>query len=110
MKEKGIVSAISKYGGATYIAVDVQPDIFLMIESFVRDLGIDWHLDEVDQTRSPKNYKLWKDMHFHCEGKSLKIDVICGDKKIHLVVQKNLQKGDEFFSVLSKYFEMKKCN
>ncbi len=94
----------TNWGSGFYIKFKAEKKSMETIKKIVEELGSDYFIDN-DVIPKFSKYEKWKDrwMPIHNEKiKNLDIDIICGDKIIHMIIHK-YQKLDLINNILSKH-------
>lgn len=87
-----------------YVKFKAEEKSMKIIKKIVKDFGSEYFVDNQVIPRTFSNYSKWKDQWIpvHIKNKDLDIDIICGDKIIHMVINKCL--SFEFVNnILDKY-------
>jgi hypothetical protein len=101
--EKLIIAGRTNGESSFYIKFKVQEKSMSIIKKIVQDLGSEYFVDNQVLPRSMK-FEKWKDQWIPIHEKGIDIDIICGDKMIHMLVD-NCPNFDIINNILDKYCE-----
>lgn len=73
-----------------YVKFKAEEKSMKIIKKIVEDFGSEYFVDNQVIPRTFSNYAKWKDQWIpvYTQNKDLDIDIICGDKIIHMIVHK----------------------
>ncbi len=105
--EKLVIIGRTNWGRGFYIKFEAEEKSMKAIKKIVDGLGSEFFIDNQTIPRTLSNYEKWKDKWipiYNSKNKNLDIDIICGDKVIHMIVHKC--PSYEFVNkILDKYCE-----
>ena len=88
-----------------YIKFKAEKKSMLIIKKIVEELGSEFFVDMVGMPRRPyNNYDKWKDFWLPFQNKKFDMDIICGDRYIHMLVNR-CSSYKSINKVLDKYSE-----
>jgi hypothetical protein len=107
--KKLITAGRTNWKNGFYIKFKAKEKSMKLIKKIVEELGSDYFVDNQVIPKTFSNYNKWKDQWIPVYGKRLDIDIICGDKIIHMIVNKypNLKLINEIFNKYCKWAEIK---
>ena len=103
--EKLTVAGRTNWKAGFYIKFKAEEKSMKIIKKIVEGLGSDYFADNQAIPRTFSKYEKWKDMWIPVYSENIKnsdINIICGDKIIHMVVS-NLPDPDFVNKILNKY-------
>lgn len=91
----------TNWEGGFYLKFKAEENSLLILKKIAEELGSEYF---VDDQLLPKTFKYieWKDKWIPISGKGFSIDIICGDKIIHLLVSSK-NKLNFLTEILNKY-------
>ena len=104
--EKLIIASRNNWKDGFYIKFNAGEKSMSIIKKIVQELGSDYFIDNQVIPRSMK-FERWKDQWipvFSPKFKDLDIDIICGDRFIHMFVRK-IKDFEIVNKILDKYCE-----
>ncbi|MEA3329965.1 MAG: hypothetical protein U9Q06_04450 [Nanoarchaeota archaeon] len=104
--EKLIISRRINWKNKVYLTVKFRKNSLELISKIVEDFGGDY-FDDMYGMEKLSDYKKWKDELISVVTKKVELDVICGDKFIHLIFWK-FPNYDFLNKVLDKYCKFAK--
>ncbi|MBI4146807.1 hypothetical protein HY489_05720 [Candidatus Woesearchaeota archaeon] len=78
----------TNWEGGFYVKLKSEEKVMKIIKKIVEDLDSDYFVDNQVIPKAFSNYSKWKDQWIPIVQKNLRIDIICGDKMIHLIVHR----------------------
>lgn len=109
MKKLTIAGRTNWEGGA-YIKFKAEEKAMIIIKKIVGELGSDYFIDNHIIPKTFSDYSKWKDQWipvYNYQDKDLDINIICGDKIIHMLVHK-CPSFEALSKLLEKYCEWAK--
>lgn len=107
MENKLIIDGRTNWAKGFYIKFEAKEKSMKMIKKIVEELGSEYFVDNQTVPKTFSKYEKWKDKWipvYSPKSKNLDIDIICGDKIIHMIVHKC--PSFEFINkILDKYCE-----
>ena len=91
MENKLIIAGRTNWERGFYVKFEAEEKSMKIIKKIVEELGSEYFVDNQTIPRTFGKYEKWKDKWipvYSSENKNLDIDIICGDKIIHMIVQK----------------------
>ena len=88
--EKLTITGRTNWGGGFYVKFKAEEKSMKIIKKLVEEFGSEYFVDNQVIPRTFSNYAKWKDqwIPIHTQNKDLDINIICGDKIIHMTVHK----------------------
>ncbi len=103
--DKLIIAGRTNWKGGFYIRFKAEEKSMKIIKKIVEEIGSDYFVDNQVIPKTFSNYSKWKDKRipvYSQKRRNLDIDIICGDKIIHMIAHKC--PNFEFISnILDKY-------
>jgi len=91
MKEKLIIEGRTNWKDGFYVKFESEERSMKIIKKIVEELGSEYFVDNKVIPRTFSKYEKWKDKRipiYSSKNKNLDIDIICGDKIIHMIIHK----------------------
>ena len=91
MKNKIIIEGRTNWEGGFYVKFEAEEKSMKIIKKIVEELGSEYFVDNQTIPKTFSNYGKWKDKWipvYNSKNKDLDIDIICGDKIIHMICHK----------------------
>ena len=85
--EKLIIMGRTNWESGFYIKFKSEKASMKIIKKIIKDLGSDYFVDNHVIPKTLSNYEKWKDQWIPvCIKKNLDIDIVCGNRIIHMIV------------------------
>jgi|TARA_Y100000034_G_scaffold80291_1_gene96342 hypothetical protein len=102
--EKLIVAGRTNWENKFYVKIRAEEKSIKIIKKIVEEMGDEYFIDNHTIPKSLSNYGKWKDQWIPVVTKDIEMDIICGDKIIHMIFYKF--PSFEFINkILDKFFE-----
>jgi len=90
MEKKLIITGRTNWEGGFYVKFEAEEESMKIIKKIVGEFGSEYFVDNQTIPRTFGKYEKWKDQWIpvYTQNKNLDIDIICGDKVIHMIVHK----------------------
>lgn len=92
----------SNWTGGFYLKFKAEEKSIKIIKKLAEKLGSEYFVDNQTIPRTFSKYEKWKDKWIPISGKGFSVDIICGDKVIHVLVNSKT-KLDFVTKVLNEY-------
>lgn len=86
--DKLIIAGRTNWENKFYIKFKATDTSMKVIKKFVKEIGDEFFVDDQTSPKSLSKYEKWKDQWIPIVTKDLGIDIICGDKMIHMIFYK----------------------
>ena len=86
--DKITIAGRTNWENKFYIKFKATNKSMKVIKKFVEEIGDDFFIDNLTIPKSLSNYEKWKDRWIPIVTKDIGIDIICGDKFIHMIFYK----------------------
>ena len=102
--DKLIICGRTNWEDKFYIKVKAAENSMEVLKKFIGEIGDDFFIDNQSIQNALSKYNDWKDNWIPVVTKDIGIDIICGDKYIHMIFYKfpDFQFIDK---ILLKYFD-----
>ena len=90
-----------------YIKIKAVYDSVKLIDKLLKEIDSEFIIDEFNQSASLLNYEEWKDQWIPCVSKDIGVDVIFGDRAVHLIFWK-FKNLNSLNKILDKYIKWTK--
>ena len=88
MDKKIIIAGRTNWEKGFYVKFEAEEKSMKIIKKIVEELGSEYFIDNQVIPKTFSKYEKWKDKWIPIYGKGLDIDIICGNKIIHMIVHK----------------------
>lgn len=102
MMEKLIIAGRTNWENKVYVKIEAQKDSMKVIKKILNEMGDEFFVDNQTIPKSLSNYEKWKDQWISVVTKEFEIDIICGDKFIHIIIYK-FPNFDAINKIFDKY-------
>jgi len=111
---KGNIISVGSYGSTIYLGIVASKTALKNLRTAMCDLKLDY-ADEIgtriDSKHEPiDNFDpaIYLDEHMHVENKKVKVHIVTGKKKLHVIAELAMKDRSKFMDVIEKYFEVAK--
>lgn len=105
--DKIIIAGRTNWENKIYIKFKAKEKAMKVIKKIVEEIGDEFFVDNQTIPRSLSNYEKWKDQWIPVVTKDFEIDIICGDKFIHMIFYK-FPSFESVNNILDKYCDWAK--